>query len=291
MGKTVGDPYGKDAFKYGTADNAAMRRMQERDRAFAPKPRKPDIVGPSPSPVNYGGTNVGVSSGRGGGLLAGLAKLFVIGVIILALGGYFGSHQSGQARRPSPSETAPRASYPAQPSYTSPPSYAMPQGEPPGNAGANATDPQKGSDISTAAPAPPPVPAQTNQTPAPSTSTMPQDDPIGPGGFITPHETEMVRKEVQVCVPINLLEHQWDSPPPGEKMEAFKSTARETIRDKARSIHIDDNTQFRVNDLFDGFDPARTDPRFLVTVLHPASGAATCPVDSHRYTLTVETNP
>jgi len=120
---------------------------------------------------------------------------------------------------------------------------------------------------------------------------MRQDDPIGPGGFITPHETEMVRKEVQVCVPINLLDHQWDTPPPGGKMEAFKSTARETIRDKARSIRIDDNTQFRINDLFDGFDPARTDPRFLLTVLHPVSGAATCPADSHLYTLTVETNP
>ena len=41
----------------------------------------------------------------------------------------------------------------------------------------------------------------------------------------------------------------------------------------------------------DGFDPAATDPHFLVTVLHPASGAQTCPADSHPYTLTVETNP
>src|SRR5882724_3193296 len=295
MGKIVGDPYGKDAFKYGSADNAAMRRMQERDRAFDPKPRKPDIVGPSPGPVNYGGANVGVGSGRGGGLLAGLAKLFVICVIILALGGYFGSHQSGPARRPSPSETAPRASYATQPSYTSPPSYAMPRGGPPENAGANATDQQKSSDTSTAVP----TPANSSVLTAPSPTTQstvppidPNDDPLGAGGFITPHETEMVQKEAHICVPLNLLDQQWNSPPPGGKMEAFKRAVKEMIRDKARSIRVDDNTQFRVDGfIFDGFDPARTDPRFLVRVLHLASGADTCPADGHPYTLTVETNP
>jgi type IV secretory pathway TraG/TraD family ATPase VirD4 len=164
----------------------------------------------------------------------------------------------------------------------------------PQNAGTNATDPQKGSDASTAAPAPskPPVPGSTAPSPQNTVPPIdPNDDPVGSGGFITPHETETVQKEVQVCVPLNLLDHQWNSPPPGGKMEAFKGATRNMIRDKARSIRVDENTQFRVNDLFDGFDPARTDPRFLVTVLHPASGAATCPADSHRYTLTVDTNP
>ena len=101
----------------------------------------------------------------------------------------------------------------------------------------------------------------------------------------------MVQKEVQVCVPLKLLDHQWNSPPPGGKMEAFKSAAREMIRDLARSIRLDDNTQFRVEDIFDSFDPATTNPRGLVTVLDLVRGTHTCPADNHPYTLTVETKP
>ena len=91
--------------------------------------------------------------------------------------------------------------------------------------------------------------------------------------------------------PLKLLDHQWNSPPPGGKMEAFKSAAREMIRDLARSIRLDDNTQFRVEDIFDSFDPATTNPRGLVTVLDLVRGAHTCPADNHPYTLTVETKP
>jgi hypothetical protein len=120
---------------------------------------------------------------------------------------------------------------------------------------------------------------------------VPQDNPIGPGGFITPHETEMVQKDVLVCVPLNLLDPQWNSQPPGGEMEAFRNATKKIIREEGRSMRVDDNTQFRVVDLFDSFDPATTDPRQLVTVLHLASVAHTCPADRHPYTLTVETNP
>jgi hypothetical protein len=74
-------------------------------------------------------------------------------------------------------------------------------------------------------------------------------------------------------------------------MAAFRSATRKIIQDEASEMSVDDNTQFRVFDIFDSFDPDTTDPRKLVTVLHLASGANTCPADNHPYTLPVETRP
>ena len=164
----------------------------------------------------------------------------------------------------------------------------------PENAGANATDPQKGTDNSNAAPAPanPPVPGATVASPQSTVPPIdPNDDPVGPGGFITPHETELVRKDTHVCVPMTIVNHEWNSPPPGGKMEAFRDAVKKMIRDEARNIRVDDNTQFRVADIFDSFNPATTDSRDLVRVVNLRSGADTCPADSHPYTLTVETSP
>jgi hypothetical protein len=278
MNKTFGDPHGKGAFIYGTKDNAAMRRMQERDRKFDPQPQKPKIAGPSPVPVNYGWTNVRVGSGRGGGLLAGLAKLFVIGVIILALGGYFGSHQSGPAQRPSPSETAPRASHATQP-------YAMPPEGPPEDAGANVPDQQASTAV--------PTPANSSVLTAPSAtpqSTVPpidsNDDPVGAGGFITPHE--QVIKKAQVCVSENLIDHDsWENPPPGGKMEAFKNATAKVIVDVAGRDGIDEATQFRILDIFDSFDPATTNPHDLVAV-RELSTHNPCPADTYETSLQVK---
>jgi hypothetical protein len=139
---------------------------------------------------------------------------------------------------------------------------------------------------------------QSSPTPPAPSNMTPNDDPIGDppigeGSLITPYkmppdETKMVKKEVQVCVPLRVLDNQWDSPPPGGKMEAFKNAARKMIRDEARS-GVDDNTQFRVQDVFDSFDPASPDANQLVTVLNLVSGAHNCPDDSNAYTLTVET--
>jgi type IV secretory pathway TraG/TraD family ATPase VirD4/type II secretory pathway pseudopilin PulG len=159
----------------------------------------------------------------------------------------------------------------------------------PENAGANAADQQKGSDASTAAPSPAPEPAQTPQTPAASTPTTPDDNPVGAGGFIKPYTP--VTKDVYVCVPMTIVNRQWSSPPPGGKMAAFRNATRKIIQDEASEMSVDDSTQFRVLDIFDRFDPDTTDPRQLVTVLHLASGANTCPADNHPYTLPVETRP
>jgi hypothetical protein len=278
MNKTFGDPHGKGAFIYGTKDNAAMRRMQERDRKFDPQPQKPKIAGPSPVPVNYGWTNVRVGSGRGGGLLAGLAKLFVIGVIILALGGYFGSHQSGPAQRPSPSETAPRASHATQP-------YAMPPEGPPEDAGANVPDQQ----ASTAVPTPANSSVLTAPSPTPQSTVPPidsNDDPVGAGGFITPHE--QVIKKAQVCVSENLIDHDsWENPPPGGKMEAFKNATAKVIVDVAGRDGIDEATQFRILDIFDSFDPATTNPHDLVAV-RELSTHNPCPADTYETSLQVK---
>jgi uncharacterized membrane protein len=138
----------------------------------------------------------------------------------------------------------------------------------------------------------PPPERPTEQPPESKPSTVPpidpNDDPFGAGGFITPHETEMVRKEAQVCVPMTIVNHEWNSPPPGGKMEAFKSAAKKMIREEAGRIRVGDNTQFMIVDIFDSFDPATTDPLGLV---YAVSGKHDCPAESHPYTLTVETNP
>jgi hypothetical protein len=303
MNKTFGDPHGKGAFIYGTKDNAAMRRGQERDRKFDPQPQKPKIAGPSPVPVNYGWTNVRVGSGRGGGLLAGLAKLFVIGVIILALGGYFGSHQSGPARRPSPSETAPRASYATQPSHTSPPPYAMPPEGPPEDAGANVTDQQESSDTRTAVPTPANSSVLTAPSPTPQSTVPPidpNDDWVGAGGFITPPglasrpapEPVMdrdVERTVQVCVPASLENSQWGSPPPGSKMEAFGTATKKMIREIAAGTYVNYATHFEIVDVLDSFTPGTSDPRGLVRVVDWANSTHQCPAGDSRYELDVKT--
>ena len=278
----TGNPFGKDVFRANTPDWQARR---DRDAALAAKlaPRaSKGPVGSSPNPVNYGGTNVAVGSGGGGGLLAGLVKLFVIGIIILALGGYFGSHQSGPAQRPSPSETAPRASYATQP-------YAMPPEGPPEDAGANVPDQQESSDASTAVPTPANSSVLTAPSPTPQSTVPPidsNDDPVGAGGFITPHE--QVIKKAQVCVSENLIDHDsWENPPPGGKMEAFKNATAKVIVDVAGRDGIDEATQFRILDIFDSFDPATTNPHDLVAV-RELSTHNPCPADTYETSLQVK---
>ena len=74
---------------------------------------------------------------------------------------------------------------------------------------------------------------------------------------------------VPVCVPENILEGNYKDPPAGSKMEAFKNTVQKRIREAATSRILDPNAQFIIEDGFDSFDPARTDPdslwRFVIT--------------------------
>jgi type IV secretory pathway TraG/TraD family ATPase VirD4 len=161
---------------------------------------------------------------------------------------------------------------------------------PPENGGAKTTDPQKGSDTSTAVPAPanPSAPgAAAPSSPSTVPPIDPNDDPVGAGGFIRPHE--QVIKKAQVCVPENLVDHHsWENPPPGGKMEAFRNITAKVIVDFADRKGIDDNTQFRIIDKFDSFDPATNDPRGLVAVLELVTIRHTCPADTYETSLPVK---
>jgi hypothetical protein len=150
------------------------------------------------------------------------------------------------------------------------------------------------------APPPPPEPAVTKQPAATSVVPPidPNDDPMGPGGFITPPglasrpaPEPAATKDVvaQVCVPVTLQDRGWASPQRSVKMEAFETATKKTIRELALSNGVDAGTQFTIVDKFIGFDPATTDPRSLVGVVHWASGVHDCPAGNHPYELDVKT--
>lgn len=129
----------------------------------------------------------------------------------------------------------------------------------------------------------------------PLTAQVPDDDPIGPGGFITPAPAsapasrqtapQVSTVEVQVCVPQNLGQRgSWDNPAPGSNMAAFKSLLR-------RFIRANGNPQMEYwirDDAFDRFNEASAsytpDPRAL---LEEVSARQACPPAYDRYTLTV----
>ena len=123
--------------------------------------------------------------------------------------------------------------------------------------------------------------------PAVSAPTIdPNYDPIGAGGNIqSPQRTET---NVTVCVPANLVRNEsWDSPSAGSKMEAFKNAATNAILADAGIFDISNpNTQFRVLDVFDNFDPSSTNPDHLVAAVTADTKA--CPSDSYAYTLPVK---
>jgi hypothetical protein len=121
-----GNPYGKDVFKYGTDDWAARRDL---DASRAAKVAAPKSVSTpfansstpySPKVVNYG-LPPARSSGGGGGMIVGLAKLFVVGFVLLAIVGYFGSQSnSGQRHVPVGEDLTVRESPPPPPVETTP---------------------------------------------------------------------------------------------------------------------------------------------------------------------------
>jgi uncharacterized protein len=116
------------------------------------------------------------------------------------------------------------------------------------------------------------------------------DDPIGPGGFITPPPAptpSSKRAAAQVCVPTNLVNNQlWDKPASGSKMAAFKSILRNYI-----SAHGNGQVQYRIKEnAFDNFNPAASnspDPRAF---LEEVSTQQACPGGNDAYTLAVNAN-
>jgi hypothetical protein len=127
---------------------------------------------------------------------------------------------------------------------------------------------------------PPPEPAVTKQPAATSVVPPidPNDDPIGPGGFITPPELasrpapepvmdQDVERVVQVCVPMSLEVLGWGSSEPNSKMVAFKTATKKMIRELSAGAPVDYGTQFMIVDNFIGFDPATTDSRSLVRMV------------------------
>lgn len=146
------------------------------------------------------------------------------------------------------------------------------------------------------APPPPPEPV----TKQPATSVVPpidpNDDPLGPGGFITPPglasraPEPVATKDVaaKVCVPVTLLDRGWASQQRSVKMEAFEAAIRKTIRELALAMGANTGTQFMVMDKFIGFDQATTDSLSLVMMVN-RDGMQDCPAGNHPYTLDVKT--
>jgi len=147
-----------------------------------------------------------------------------------------------------------------------------------------------------------PHPEEPSPAPVPPASTVPpidpNDDPIGPGGFITPPglasrpaPERAATKDVvaQVCVSVTLEDRGWASPQRTVKMEAFETATKKMIRELALSNGVDAGTQYTIVDKFISFDPATTDPRSLVRVVDWASGVHDCPASNHPYELDVKT--
>lgn len=157
-------------------------------------------------------------------------------------------------------------------------------------------DTKKSPDTSTARPTPAPEPNQNVQHPSADTSSAPDDDPIGGGGFITP---PVLGKKVnlQVCVPAKLVQKGWDNPPPGGKMEAFKAAILMQMDEDSIGIlrfnNVDEyemTLDFRHS--FDsfvagrsiGYGPGNIDPRDLVTGRDTVKGRKhVCPLNTYPY--------
>jgi hypothetical protein len=69
-------------------------------------------------------------------------------------------------------------------------------------------------------------------------------------------------------------------------MEAFQNAITKTILAQTRN-GFDSDTQFRVLDVFDSFDPARPNARELVTAWYMPRGANTCLAGAKGYTLKI----
>ncbi|MBZ5695609.1 MAG: hypothetical protein LAN36_09640 [Acidobacteriia bacterium] len=230
----AGNPYGKDAFKYGSDDNIAMRDLAasraERAARSAPSPRPAPIYNPPSIPSAYPqvqqSSTVRGSSGRGG-FLASLAKLIVAGVIFLAVVGYFESKPSGSA----PSAT-PREPYPAQVDDAT---QAAPQAQ-----SEQTDEPSPPSQPVNDGQADPAAPATAPR--ADSQAETPTDDPIGQGGFITPPQSQSI--DSLLCVPLSLVNSfSWDNPPQDGEISAFKNYVFHYIHTVAK-----DNMRFKIRD-------------------------------------------
>lgn len=277
-----GNPYGKDAFKYGSEDNLALRNLQaaraEKAKLAAPTPRRDPI--PSPHTPYIPGYNPksSVSSspsreGRrgGGGLIVGLGKLIVIGFIALAVIGYFNSKPSGTPPETTP-KNAPASSQADAPQSTSPSSSEL------SSETSTPSMPLSTAQVTGTAPATAPTTHESTSTPG--------DDPIGNGGFISPATTAV---DVDVCVPPALVDNfSWDSPAPGSAMAAFKAYIAGIIRQHGAA-----KSQYKItDDAFDRFEQGRQSPNSYspdpVDVIQTIPLGQPCPATNYTYTIPVQ---
>lgn len=277
-----GNPYGKDAFKYGSEDNLALRNLKaaraERAKLAAPTPRR-DPIPPPRVPFNPGYNPKSSSTGDpnrertratgGGGLLA-LGKLIVLGFVALAVIGYLNSKPSGSSSSTTPGNASPSRQADVPPSLP-PARQDLPS---------ETSTPDLSS---TAAQVAEPAPVTSSMTD--SSTSAPADDPIGVGGFISPASTAV---DVNVCVPSELVDsHSWDSPASDSAMAAFKSYIASVIRQLG-----DGNSQYQIaDDAFDRFEQGQQSPNPYSPA--PSNLVRTiplgqpCPATNYTYTIQV----
>jgi hypothetical protein len=140
----MGDPYGKDVFKYGSDDWQARRQMEEWKAERHPPVSNSDWSSSSPSQYNPGTYS---SGGRGSSL--GLGKLLLFGVIGLALMGYFSSESDKGSSSRQDDFRAQREAYQARSTETTTPAPA-PQSYSTSSAPNGATVPRQ--DVTAASP-------------------------------------------------------------------------------------------------------------------------------------------
>ncbi len=278
-----GNPYGKDAFRYGSEDNQALRNLQaaraERVKLAAPAPRRDPIPPPSapfypkndsPSSATIGPNREAGRASGGGGLIAGIGKLILIGFIALAVIGYLNSKSSGSAPGTTPGNVPPSTQPDASPS-ASPFASDLPN---------EASTPRQSSNAPQVVDtAPATVPATENPT------TAPAEDPIGNGGFISAVPTAT---DVNVCVPPALVDsYSWDSPATGSAMLAFKNCIANVIRQ-----HGDGKSQYKItDDAFDRFEQGQQSPNPYIpdpsAVIQTIPLGQPCPATNYTYTIQV----
>ena len=115
----MGDPYGKDVFKYGSDDWQARQQMEEWKAERHPPVSSSDWSSSSPSQYNPG-----VYSGGGRGSSLGLGKLLLFGVIGLALMGYFSNESDNGSSSRQDDYRAQREAYEARSAETTTPAPA-----------------------------------------------------------------------------------------------------------------------------------------------------------------------